>query len=119
LKTLNFQIEKHNRSSVYLVDKQAEYIEQKKSPYIIIALNKAREFEADAVYLRFFDDGRPPLAQIYIYDNIFNNRDQECYNKIHRNIWSGSEIPIYMIVDKTEIKVFDGRKSVDIVKDKI
>jgi len=119
LQKLDFQIGKRDYSSVYLVDKQAEYIAHNESPYIIIALDKAKEFEVDAVYFRCFDDGRPPLAQIYIYDNILNTRTKDDYNKIHCAVWSGCEIPIYMIIDKTEIKVFDSRKPVDIVNDKI
>jgi len=115
LKNLNFQIKNHNNSSVYLVCELEEYIEKNESPYIIIALDKAKEFDVDAVYFRFFDDERPPLAQIYIYDNILRNRTKEEYIKIHRKVWSSCEIPIYMIVDKTEIRVFDGRKSVDII----
>ncbi|MDR2126297.1 MAG: hypothetical protein LBP63_05660, partial [Prevotellaceae bacterium] len=66
------------------VDKLSEYIAENKSPYIIIALDKAKSFDADAVYFRFFDDGRPPMAQIYIYDNINNRRvpDYYAYNPI-------------------------------------
>jgi hypothetical protein len=119
IKKLNFQIGNQDCSSVYLVCKQEEYIAKNESPYIIIALDKAKEFDVDAVYFRFFDDGRPPLAQIYIYDNVLNKRTEEDYISIHRAVWSGCEIPIYMIVDKTEIKVFDSRKPVDIVKNKI
>ena len=59
------------------------------------------------------------MAQIYIYDNILKNRTKEEYIKIHRDVWSGCEVSIYMVVDKTEIKVFDGRKPVDIVNDEI
>ena len=113
LKILDFQTEKQDCSSVYLVDKQAEYIAQNTDPYVIIALDKAKEFEVDAVYFRFFDDGRPPLAQIYIYDNVMNNRSKEDYYTIHRDVWSGCEISIYMIIEKTEIKIFDSRKPVD------
>jgi hypothetical protein len=120
LKNLDFQIEKSGHSSVYFVCKQKEYIVQGISPDIIIALDRAKEFYADAVYFRTFDEkGRPPLAQIYIYDNILNKRTNDAYNKIHRNVWSGCEISIYMIVDQTEIRVFDSRKPVDIVDDKI
>jgi len=119
LKNLDFQMEKRDYSSVYLVDKQAEYIAKNESPYIIIALDKAKEFGVDAVYFRCFDDGRPPLAQIYVYDNIMNVRTKDDYNKIHCAVWSGCEIPVYMIIDKTEIKVFDSRKPVDIAKDQI
>ncbi|WP_461257147.1 N-6 DNA methylase [Treponema sp. R80B11-R83G3] len=122
LSTLDFQLEKPDYSSVYIVDRQNEYISRNESPYIpyiIVALDKAKEFDVDAVYFRFFDDGRPPLAQIYIYDNILRNRTQEDYNTIHRAVWSGCEIPLYMIVNQREIKVFDSRKPVDIIKDKI
>jgi len=119
LEKLDFQVGKRDYSSVYLVDKQAEYIVQDESPYIIIALDKAKEFDVDAVYFRFFDDGRPPLAQIYIYDNILNARTKDDYNKIHCAVWSGCEIPVYMIIDKTEIKVFDSRKPVNVVSNQI
>lgn len=119
LKILDFHVESQEHSSVYLVNKQAEYAIQSKSPYIIVALDKANEFDADAVYFRFFDDERSPLAQIYIYDNILKKRTEEEYKNIHKAVWSGCEIPIYMIVDKTEIKVFDGRKPVDIIKGEI
>ena len=119
LEPLNFTIEKKYLSSIYLVDKLSKYIEQEESPYIIIALDKAIEFDADAVYFRFFDDGRPPIAQIYIYDNIQKNRTSDEYNKIHKAIWSGCEIPIYMIINKTEIKLFDGRKNFNIHNNEI
>ena len=60
LKVLEFQEEKPDCSSIYFVDKQAEYITQEVSPYIIVALDKAKELKVDAVYFRFFDDGRLP-----------------------------------------------------------
>ncbi|MDR1895414.1 MAG: N-6 DNA methylase [Prevotellaceae bacterium] len=119
LQQLDFQLENQDNSSVYLVSNLEEYIAQGNvSPYVIIALDKAKTFDADAVYFRFFDDGRPPLAQIYLYDGILNKRTDEDYIKIHRDVWSGCEIPIYMIIDQTEIKVFDSRKPVDIIDNK-
>jgi len=116
LKCLNFKEweREQESSSVFLVNKQAQYIAQKISPYIIIALDKAKEFNVDAIYFRFFDDERPPLAQIYIYDNVLNKLTKEDYNKIHREIWSGCEIPIYMIINKTEIKIFDSCREAEI-----
>jgi hypothetical protein len=120
LKCLDFQVEKQDRSSVFLVANLEKHIaDENISPYIIIALDKAKLYKADAVYFRFFDDGRPPLPQIYLYDNILNQRTEEEYAKIHRAVWSGCEIPVYMVIDKTQIKVFDSRKPVDIVEDAI
>ncbi|MDR0606194.1 MAG: N-6 DNA methylase [Bacteroidales bacterium] len=120
LGALDFQFDSLDNSSIYFVDKLEDYISDTNiSPHIIIALDKARSFDADAVYFRFFDDGRPPMAQIYIYDGISNKRADEDYVKIHREVWSGCEIPIYMIINQTEIKVFDSRKPVDIVDNKM
>jgi hypothetical protein len=116
LEDLNFKVEEQ----IYLVSSLEKHIAQQDvSPYIIIALDKAKAFDADAVYFRFFDDGRPPMAQIYLYDGILNERTDEDYVKIHRDIWSGCEISIYMIIGKTEIKVFDSRKPVNIAGNKI
>lgn len=112
---LDFEIQNQSKSSIYLVSNFHDYIEDNNiSPYIIIALDKAKLFGVDAVYFRFFDDGRPPMAQLYIYDNINNQRDNNKYALIHRDIWSGCEIPAFMIVDKTTIKVFDSRKPVKV-----
>ncbi|GHT21622.1 type I endonuclease-methyltransferase fusion protein [Bacteroidia bacterium] len=120
LQSLDFQMESQDNSSVFLVDNLKQYLAVENiSPYIIIALDKAKLYKADAVYFRFFDDGRPPLPQIYLYDNILSPRTEEDYAKIHRAVWSGCEIPVYMIIDRTQIKVFDSRKPVDIVGDSI
>ena len=114
LLSLDFQIQKQDCSSVYLVDKLSEYIEQNESPYVIIALDKAKEFDVDAVYFRFFDDGRPPLAQIYIYDNITKYKPKDYYAKKHQEIWSSCEIAAFLVIDKTIVKIFNSREPVKI-----
>ncbi|MDR3049644.1 MAG: N-6 DNA methylase [Elusimicrobiota bacterium] len=115
LKKLDFTTEDSDNSSVFLVSQLQTYLKNKEiSLHIVMALEKAKSFEADAVYFRFFDDKRHPLAQIYIYDNITKQKDSNYYKDKHRAIWSGSEIPIFMIVDKTTIKVFDCRVPIKI-----
>jgi len=118
LNHLDFQIENQDGSSIFFVDKQLNYIEQEISPYIILGLEKAKDFKADAVYFRFFGDERPPLAQMYIYDNILNKRTKEEYLTIHREVWSACEVQLYLVIDKTEIKIFDGRKPNKIIGNK-
>lgn len=115
LNVLNFEYEDNNKSSVYFVSKLSEYlINNSYSPYVLVELEEARKFDADAVYFRFLDNGQPPIPQIYIYDNITHFRDDADYARIHRNIWSASEIPLYFVLDRHQIKVFDGRKPVTI-----
>ena len=51
---LDFNIEDKYNSSVFLVNELEKYIsEEDCSPYIIIALERAQNFHADAVYFRF------------------------------------------------------------------
>jgi hypothetical protein len=120
LQKLDFEVENQMNSSVYLVSNLKEYIEQGDiSSYIIIALDKAKTFDVDAVYFRFFDDERPPMAQIYIYDNINNQYASEYYAQKHREIWSSCEVSSFFIIDKEQIRVYDSRNPVKIVEDKL
>ena len=115
LKVLDFKYEDYQESSVYFVSKLSEYLaDDYFSPYVIVELEDAQKYDADAVFFRFLDNKQPPIPQIYIYDNISHPRDDSDYAKIHRNIWSASEIPLYFIIDKHQIRVFDGRKPVKI-----
>ncbi len=115
LDVLDFKYEDGQNSSVYFVSRLPDYlVSNNYSPYVIIELEEARKFEADAVYFRFLNNGQPPMPQIYIYDNITNPRDDSNYARIHRNIWSASEIPLYFVLDRHQIRVFDGRKPVEI-----
>ncbi len=80
------------------------------SPDILFALETAKEkFDADAVYFRYFADGRGAVPQIYIYDNT-NNHLTEKRRDIHVKVWSGCQVPMYFIIDKSEVSVFDARE---------
>ena len=120
LDVLEFRYEDAQESSVYFVSKISEYLlSESISPYIIIGLEEARKFEADAVYFRNMDNGQPPMAQIYIYDNVTYRRSASDIADIHRNIWSASQIPLYFILEKNAISVYDGRKPVKIDNEQI
>ena len=80
------------------------------SPDILFALEIAKEkFNADAVYFRYFNDGRGALPQIYIYDNT-NNHLTEKRRDIHVKVWSGCQVPMYIIVDQSKVSIFDARE---------
>ena len=120
LGALDFQFGNPIDSSIYFVDELKDYITDTSiSPYIIIALDKAKLFEADAVYFRFFDDGRPPMPQLYVYDNITKNESTDYYAQKHKEIWSSCEIASFLVIDKTSVRIFDSRKPVIIENDKI
>jgi len=80
------------------------------SPDILFALETAKEkFDADAVYFRYFADGRGAVPQIYIYDNT-NNHLTDKRRDIHVKVWSGCQVPMYFIIDKSEVSVYDARE---------
>lgn len=83
------------------------------TPQEIFALESAKDkFGADAVYFRHFQDGRGSIPQIYIYDNTTLHLKEEDKRNIHIRVWSGCQVPLFIIIEKTEVKVFDAREKV-------
>ena len=85
------------------------------APFEVFALEKAKEFKATAVYFRHFSDGRTPVPQIYIYDNTGSNLTDQNVAEIHRDLWSYCLIPMFIVIEKTDVKIFDARQKVKIL----
>lgn len=78
--------------------------------YQKISLEKAKKVGADAVYFRNFPDStRPSKPQLYIFD--FTNNESDVV-EIHKNVWSSTEVRLYLIITKSEIKFFNSSKPV-------
>lgn len=112
LSHLDFQFNQSDYSSVYFVSDLNT--KDNLHPKITLDLDRAKNFEANAVYFRFFGDNRLPQPQIYIYENSLKGNNSEYFANIHRNIWSASEIPIFIIIEQSSIKIYDSRKPVRI-----
>lgn len=74
---------------------------------ILLALETAKNFDVDAVYFRFFNDGRSPLPQIYIYDNTLGLHDSDFFVNKHKDIWSSCNVPAFIVVENSIIKLYD------------
>lgn len=83
-------------------------------PTEVFTLEKAEIFKADAVYFRYFSDGRAPIPQIYLYDNTEDKWQNEDLANIHRDLWSSCLIPIFIVLNKTSVSIFDSRKPVQV-----
>ena len=117
LECLNFTVEANDRSSVYLVADIEKYRQKDDvDPNIIVELENAKRYEVDAVYFRFFEGGRPPLPQIYIFDNTKKCRIEGDSVEIHKNLWSAGVIPVYFTIDRQQLRIYDGRQPVMIQK---
>jgi len=80
------------------------------SPDILFSLEIAKnKFDADAVYFRYFCDGRGFVPQIYLYDNTENLLKNK-QKGIHIKVWSGCQVPMYIIVGKSDVSIFDARE---------
>lgn len=79
--------------------------------YQRLSLEKAKKVGANAVYFRNFpDSNRPSKPQLYIFD--FTSKEQDVV-EIHKNIWSSTEVRLYLVINKSEIKFFNSSKPVE------
>lgn len=84
------------------------------APSQVIELEEAEKLRATAVYFRLFSDNRSPIPQIYIYDNLQSQFSQEKLAEIHRDLWSNCKIPMFIVLENTDIQIFDTRKPVTV-----
>ena len=89
------------------------------TPTEVFTLEKAEIFKADAVYFRYFSDGRAPIPQIYLYDNTNEKWQNDDLANIHRDLWSSCLIPMFIVINKINVSIFDSRKPVQIVGNSI
>jgi len=89
------------------------------SPQELFALEHAKRFEATAVYFRHFDDGRNAIAQAYIFDNTRKRISGEKLTELHKKLWSSCAVPLYIIFEETQVKIFDAREPVKELNSKL
>ncbi|WP_405572956.1 class I SAM-dependent DNA methyltransferase [Winogradskyella sp. Asnod2-B02-A] len=82
--------------------------------YQKLSLEKAKKAGANAVYFRNFpDSNRSSKPQLYIFD--FTSEEQDIV-EIHKNVWSSTEVRLYLIITKSEIKFFNSSKPVKVTE---
>jgi type I restriction-modification system DNA methylase subunit len=83
----------------------------------VLALRSAQKCKADFVYFRYFADGRPPLPQVYIYDNTQNKLTDFEIAEVHRKVWNRGEVPLMYVFTKTAIDIFSCVRQPDFLSD--
>ena len=98
------------KNGVVLTANYKELDRNSTSPDILFALETAKEkFDVDAVYFRHFNDGRGSVPQIYIYNNT-DDHLTDSRKDIHIKVWSGCQVPMYIIIGKSDATLFDARE---------
>ena len=115
LQAIGFQINEPKEDSIVFTS-ELQNSNKNLTPFQILELEKAILFKADAVFFRYFEDNRPPLPQVYIYDNSSNRLNND-YTQIHKELWSSCHIPTFIVIENTKIKFFDSRKPVSVLSD--
>ncbi len=115
LKALDFDV-KTSEAGLLFVNKHYKEIAFNE----VLEIERARKIGASAVYFQRFGDNnnstiqRKSIPQIYIFDNSNNEITKEKLVEIHKKLWSGEIIPIYYVLDKTQIRIYDGRVPIKI-----
>lgn len=109
---LNFSfLSKIGEGGVLLTNNFENISETMASPDVLFALETAKnKFNADAVYFRHFEGGRGSVPQLYLFDYTHKDLTDEERNRIHIQMWNGYQVPVYIIITKTAVHVFDARE---------
>ncbi|WDF77236.1 N-6 DNA methylase [Mucilaginibacter sp. KACC 22773] len=112
IQDLNFTfIEESGNSGVLLTNNYQNLEKALASPDVLFALETAKsKFNADAVYFRFFQDGRASVPQLYIFDFTQRSLTEAEKNRIHVQMWNGYQVPAYLIIEKFSVSIFDSRE---------
>lgn len=119
IQDLNFSfIQDKGTSGVLLTQDYENLPEAISAPDILFALETAKnKFGADAVYFRYFQDGKVSVPQLYIFDFTHKLISIKEKNHIHRNMWNGYEVPAYVIIEQSLVSFFDAREKPEYDRD--
>ena len=85
------------------------------APSIWFQLELAELYHADAVFFKKGIRENEYIPQIYIYDQtnipLANTAD---LTEIHKKVWTGGEVPLVCVFSKTEIKILDTTKPIEL-----
>jgi hypothetical protein len=115
---LNFSfVKKEEEGGVLLTKMLANINGILATPAIMFALETATKFNADAVYFRYFQDGRNAIPQLYFFDYTNKQLTSEDKHQIQVRMWNGNQVPAYIIIEKSAITIFDSREKPQANKD--
>lgn len=84
-----------------------------------LVLEEAKRLNATAVFFRRMEGLQSSIPQVFIYDNTSRSYSDDDLAEIHRKVWSRGIVPIYYVVDDTQIRIYDGREPVKFSKNKL
>jgi len=111
LKHIDFD---NNEALLFVNQKDNENIGEARRKILYLAQN---DYLADAVFFQIKEKNKF-LPQIFIFDNTSNNKfNSVALSEIHKRLWSSEIVPIYFIIEKTKIKIYNTKQKISINKE--
>ncbi len=79
-------------------------------------MEKAKHYKADAVFFEASRDGKPPVAQAFIYRSDGSVRDED-FGKLHQQLWSWGGVPLIYRLTSGLVQLFRCAHRPDFEKD--
>ncbi len=85
-------------------------------PEVVVVMEKAKHYKADGVFFEASREGKPPVAQAFIYRE--NGAAQgEDFEKLHQRLWSWGGVPLVYRVTPGLVQLFRCAHRPDFEKD--
>lgn len=85
-------------------------------PEVVTIMEKAAYYKADAVFFEASHDGKPPVAQAFIYRSDGLAHDQE-FAELHQRLWSWGGVPLVYRAGNGLVQLFRCAHRPDFEKD--
>lgn len=85
-------------------------------PEVVAVMEKAKRYKADGVFFEAPRDGKPPIAQAFIYRKNGAARDLD-FAKLHQQLWSWGGVPLVYRVTPGLVQLFRCAHRPDFEKD--
>lgn len=81
------------------------YDEKGRPPEEVVVMEKAKAYHAQAVFFEAPHDGKPALAQAFIYRSDGSPKSEE-FAKLHQKLWSWGGVPLVYRVSSGLVQLF-------------
>jgi len=88
----------------------------KQLPEVVAVMEKAKHYKADGVFFEAPRDGKPPVAQAFIYRENGAASDLD-FGKLHQQLWSWGGVPLVYRVNPGLVQLFRCAHRPDFEKD--